>query len=375
MVLSAKHFLFGDFRLDVDERRLLRGTEPVDLNGRYFDALVLLVSEPGQLISKERFFDEVWSGVIVSDSALTQCIKEIRKQLGDDATNPRYLQTVPRYGYRFVAAVEKLLPEGSAQAAASTGPEERPAPAFEVAVPRPLDRAIREALAGTLGGGLAGLIGGLFYGLIMAGATGAAGVGTASTLAVFLSLGVFIGLAGGAGVSCGMALAAHYGQGRKGWIVAGAAFGGLLVGGVADLLGLDAFNLLFGRTLSGITGALEGALLGASLALGAILGGGIEAADRWRPALGAGVSGAVAGVLIPLAGGELFAGSLKNLAGAFSDSRLRMDALGNLFGDAQFGPFTLAMLGGLEALLFAIGVVGGCVIARRAQVHLPLSLR
>jgi len=44
MVLSAKHFRFGDFRLDVDERRLLRGTEPVDLSGRYFDALVLLVS-------------------------------------------------------------------------------------------------------------------------------------------------------------------------------------------------------------------------------------------------------------------------------------------------------------------------------------------
>jgi hypothetical protein len=147
------------------------------------------------------------------------------------------------------------------------------------------------------------------------------------------------------------------------------------VGGVADLLGADAFNLLFGRTLNGITGALEGAMLGASLALGALLGGGFDAADRWRPVLGAGVFGAVAGLLIPLAGGELFAGSLKNLVEAFSGSRLRMDALGELFGDAQFGPFTLAILGGIEALLSAICVVSGCVVARRSHVFRSAPLR
>lgn len=364
MVLSATHFRFGDFRLDATGRQLWRGSEPVDLNGRYFDALVLLVREHGQLIGKDRFFEEVWPGVIVSDSALTQCIKEIRKQLGDDAMDPRYVRTVPRHGYRFVAPVELITADpGALEIVPVSGP-------MEDAAARPghgpLDRSIRDGLAGTLGGGVAGLAGGLLYGLIMAGSSGPQGVGTASTVAVFLSLGVFLGLAGGFGVGCGMALAGLATTRRNAWVITGAAVGGLVVGGVADLLGLDAFNLLFGRSLAGITGAAEGALLGAALAVGAVVGGGPDARSAWRPVVGAGVAGAVAGVLIPLAGGELFAGSLKSLTDSFAGSRLRLDALGGLLGDADLGRTTQALLGGLEALLFAVCVVGALVLARRS---------
>lgn len=362
MVLSATHFRFGDFRLDATERRIWRGAEPVELNGRYFDALVLLLREHGQLVSKDRFFEEVWAGVIVSDSALTQCIKEIRKQLGDDAADPRFVQTVPRYGYRFVAKVE-------VEEAAGTGPSVQAEPADNSAGftrPRPLDRAIRDGLAGTFGGGAAGLFGGLLYGLVIA--TGSpAVVGTASTLAVFLSLGVFLGMAGGFGVSCGMAMVTLFRPQHKGLVIAGAALGGMLVGGVADLLGLDAFNLLFGRSLAGMTGAPEGALLGATLGAGAFLGGGLDAVRTWRPVVGAGLAAGIAGVCIPLAGGELFAGSLKNLTATFAGSRLHVDALGRVFGDAAFGTLTQALLGGVEALLFATCVVGGCVWARQAS--------
>lgn len=363
MVLSATHFRFGDFHLDVAGRRLWRGQEPVELSGRYFDALVLLLREPGQLIAKDRFFEEVWAGVIVSDSALTQCIKEIRKQLGDDAADPRYVQTVPRYGYRFVAPV--TVDDGAAGTHTTPLPTSVPQPA-----PRPhkLERALRDGLAGTFGGGVAGLLGGLLYGLVLAhGSTG--GVGTASTLAVFLSLGLFLGMAGGFGVSAGLALASLFRPAHKAWAIAGAAVGGMLVGAVADLLGLDAFNLLFGRSLAGITGAPEGALLGAALALGGLLGGGAEAPHSWRPVLGAGVVAGAAGVLIPLAGGQLFAGSLNSLAAAFADSRLQVHALGGLFGDAHFGTLTQALLGGLEALLFAVCVVGGRVLVH--QVRTP----
>lgn len=364
MVLSATHFRFGDFRLDATERQLWRGEERVELSGRYLDALVLLVREHGQLLSKERLFEEVWSGVIVSDSALTQCIKEIRKQLGDDAGEPRFVQTVPRYGYRFIGVVEVVeAPQATPESVGAA--EDRSA----IARPerRPLERAIREGLAGTLGGGVAGLVGGLFYGLVMATGAHQEGVGTTSTMAVLLSLGVFLGMAGGFGVSVGMSLAALYGKGRNHWIMIGAALGGALIGGVADVLGLDAFNLLFGRSVQGITGALEGALLGAALAGGAWLAGGMQAQPRWRPLLGAGMAGAVVGVLIPLAGGHLFAGSLKNLADAFAGSRLQLDALGGLFGDAQLGPTTQALLGGIEVLLFAICVVSGIVLAERAR--------
>lgn len=372
MVLNATHFRFDDFRVDVPGRQLWRGDRIIELNGRYFDALVLLLREHGELISKERFFEEVWRGVIVSDSALTQCIKDIRRQLGDDAAAPRYVQTVPRYGYRFVGKVDVWQPDAPshpvvsavAEAPAQAPPQQR----------KPLERAIREGIAGTLGGGVAGLVGGLFYGLVMASATSAEGVGTFSTMVVFLSLGVFIGMAGGFGVSCGIAAAGLWGK-KKGWIIVGAALGGMLVGGIGDLLGLDAFNLLFGRTLPGITGALEGALLGAMLAGGALLGGGFDAFPSWRPVVGAGVAGAVAGVLIPLAGGQLFAGSLKSLEASFATSRLRLDALGSLFGDAGMGTTTQALLGGVEALLFGICLVGGLVLARRVNAHSVLSLR
>ena len=59
-------------------------------------------------MSKDRFLDEVWRGVPVTDEALTQCIKTLRRQLGDDAASPRFIETVPKHGYRFIAPVERV---------------------------------------------------------------------------------------------------------------------------------------------------------------------------------------------------------------------------------------------------------------------------
>src|SRR4051795_7715970 len=101
----AERFAFEEFVLDPNDRHLRRGTDDVDLNGRYFDALALLVREAGKLISKDRFLEEVWRGVPVTDEALTQCVRTLRRQLGDDASRPRFIETVPKHGYRFVAPV------------------------------------------------------------------------------------------------------------------------------------------------------------------------------------------------------------------------------------------------------------------------------
>jgi DNA-binding winged helix-turn-helix (wHTH) protein len=98
-------FRFDRFSLEPDNRRLTRDGQAVELNARYLDALALLVREQGRLVSKERFLDEVWQGVPVTDEALTQCIRTLRKQLGDDASNPRFIETVPKHGYRFIAPV------------------------------------------------------------------------------------------------------------------------------------------------------------------------------------------------------------------------------------------------------------------------------
>ena len=124
-------FRFDRFLLDTDDRRLLRDDAPVELNARYLDALALLVREQGRLVSKDRFLDEVWRGVPVTAAALTQCVKTLRRQLGDDAARPRFIETVPKHGYRFIAPVEALeqqarvapgasVPATPAEAAAGT---------------------------------------------------------------------------------------------------------------------------------------------------------------------------------------------------------------------------------------------------------------
>ncbi len=377
---EAPRYRFDEFVLDVPDRQLWRSGTRIDLNARYLDALVLLVRERGRLVEKDRFFDEVWSDVVVSDSALTQCIKEIRKQLGDDASNPRYIQTVPSHGYRFIAAAEPLAtdrlrsdshPQGKSAGVPQAGVAIDP----QSEVGRIWHDSLYEWGAGTLGGGIAGLLGGLLYGFGLASAE--AGVGTLSTLLVLVSLNVLVGLTGGFGVSFGLAgagVAARFLPKmrvamRIALRVAGAAFGGLFVGALAKLLGVDAFNLLFGRAPAGITGGPEGAALGAALALGAHLGNRLGDrlgdATRWHAAAGAGVAGAVAGALIPLAGGRLMGGSLDLLTKSFAESRLQLDRFGPLFGELHFGHATQVALGGVEGFLFGSCVVGALALMGR----------
>src|SRR3954462_10826816 len=104
--MTAGTYHFDHFCLDTADRQLKSDGEPVELNARYFDALALMVREGGKLVSKDRFMDEVWRGIPVTDEALTQCIKTLRRQLGDDAASPRFIETVPKHGYRFIAPVD-----------------------------------------------------------------------------------------------------------------------------------------------------------------------------------------------------------------------------------------------------------------------------
>lgn len=379
----ALRYRFDEFVLDIPDRQLWRGDTRIDLNTRYLDALVLLVRESDRLVEKDRLFEEVWSDVVVSDSALTQCIKEIRRVLEDDASNPRFIQTVPRHGYRFIAKVRPDQraepasgvatdePRGQAQPEVPTQPDGRAQSGGRarpgtppVIRPTTWQNGLFELLAGTLGGGLAGLFGGLLYGFGIASAD--AGVGTLSTLLVVTSLCVLAGLIGGFGVSSGLATAGiasrFVPEARPFLRVIGAAAGGLFIGSLAKLLGVDAFNLLFGRAPAGITGGPEGAMLGAALIGGAWLGNRIGASSKrtsfWHAPLVAGLAGAFAGALIPLAGGRLMGGSLDLLARSFAESRLQLDAFGPMFGELGFGLATQIALGGIEGLLFGVCVVG-----------------
>jgi DNA-binding winged helix-turn-helix (wHTH) protein len=77
----------------------------VELSARYLDVLILLVKARGALVTKDRFMDEVWRGIPVTDEALTQAIRTLRRTLGDSAIAPRFIQTLPKHGYRFIAPI------------------------------------------------------------------------------------------------------------------------------------------------------------------------------------------------------------------------------------------------------------------------------
>src|SRR2546423_14922874 len=115
-------YRFDNFYLDGGNRRLLRDGQAVALNSKYLDVLLLLVSRCGQLVEKASIFEEIWSGVFVTDAALTQCIKDIRKQLGDDAADPRYIKTVPKHGYVFIGEVTALATDEARPATADGQP-------------------------------------------------------------------------------------------------------------------------------------------------------------------------------------------------------------------------------------------------------------
>ena len=260
--MTADSYRFGGFLLDVDDRRLLLDGAPVELNSRYLDALALLVGERGKLVPKQRFLDEVWRGVPVTDEALTQCIRTLRRQLGDDAADPRFIETVPKHGYRFIAPVD-----------AAGGRHGAGWQRFDWGEIRQLGLAV------AAGGGAAGVIGGLIYGFAAASSPGVAGI---SALLVMLAITALVGLLGGAGVGFGVAAAGRAPSPGWHWNLAGGAAGGMLVGAMVKLLGIDAFNLLFGRAPEGITGAAEGAVLGGAIGLGAWLAREARCAGPWR---------------------------------------------------------------------------------------------
>ena len=345
---------FDQFAFDPADRTLRRGGVAIALNARYLDALALLVREAGSLVTKQRFLDEVWRGVPVSDEALTQCIRTLRKELGDDAARPRIIETVPKHGYRFIATVEPLAERGGdVPTAAASEPG---------AATADLPRALWLAGAGTVGAGLAGLIGGVFYGAIAA-AQAPVGAGAVSALLVLVFVTLAMALIGGAGVSVAIAAATLVSHRTNAWSVLAAAVGGLLTGAVVRLVGLDAFNLLFGRAPVGMTGGAEGTLIGAAAGVGVWLARGGARARR-GVAVGA-LAGALAGALIPLLGGRLMGGSLALLAAQFPGSRLRLEAIGALFGEAGFGRAASVATSAAEAALFAACIVAAMAVAQR----------
>jgi DNA-binding winged helix-turn-helix (wHTH) protein len=99
---------FDVFRLEIDEQRLLRNGSVVHLAPKEFETLRLLIAHHGRLVSKQMLLDHVWTGTFVGDDAITQRICVLRKALGEHPERARFIETVPKRGYRFVAPVRAL---------------------------------------------------------------------------------------------------------------------------------------------------------------------------------------------------------------------------------------------------------------------------
>ncbi len=97
---------FGPYRLDVGNCQLWRGVQEVRLTGKAFAVLWYLVEHAGQLATKDDLFAAAWPETVVSEATLVSGIQELRQALRDDAKQPRYIETVHRRGYRWIAVVQ-----------------------------------------------------------------------------------------------------------------------------------------------------------------------------------------------------------------------------------------------------------------------------
>ena len=140
-------YRFNEFILSPRRRVLVRNGRELPLIPRYFDLLVFLVERRSEAVHRREIFERIWSDVIVSDSALSQAIRTIRRVLDDDSREPRFVRTVSRHGYRFVFVdVVEEEDEGDWQ-------NDRPATPVQPAAPEPapdpfeplLNRLTREA--------------------------------------------------------------------------------------------------------------------------------------------------------------------------------------------------------------------------------------
>jgi TolB-like protein len=110
---KEQSYTFGPFRIDPIERSLTRSGKNVPLTQKAFETLLMLVRHSGHLVKKEELMKVIWADTFVEESNLAQNIFKLRKVLREGGRRRRYIETVPRLGYRFIATVRELPDTGS----------------------------------------------------------------------------------------------------------------------------------------------------------------------------------------------------------------------------------------------------------------------
>jgi DNA-binding winged helix-turn-helix (wHTH) protein/predicted ATPase len=167
---------FGDFRLNLTSESLERDGVPVAVTPKAYGLLRHFLANAGRLLTKDDLLDAVWPDTAVSDAVLKVCVAELRKVLGDPVTSPRYVATVHRRGYRFIAPVE---------AAAAGAPITIASNGVRAAAPRrPPGLVGRTAPLALLGEALAGALTGTREVVFV---TGEAGIGKTTLVEAFVA--------------------------------------------------------------------------------------------------------------------------------------------------------------------------------------------
>lgn len=329
---------------------LLRLGDEVPLIPRYFDLLLLLIERRHDAVHRREIFDRVWTDETVSDSALSQAIRTIRRTLGDDSKEPRFIRTVSRHGYRFV--LPDVIEEDD-----DDSPVSRVAAPIARAVAPVSDRHWWDAARG---GALAGIAAGGLGGLILSAAPGSsAPLAIAPVLAV---IGGGCGAIGGMGIGAGLSIAEARGQAeRSGTLIAAAALGGGVVGVVVQWLARWSLASLLGLEVP-VGGGLEGVAIGGAAGVGYVLAAGGQTLRR--QVLVIAVLCGVAGLVLTLGGRPLVGGTIHAIAMATDGSRATLEPLGRLIGEPDFGPITRALIAFGEGATFGLGVAFGLLRRR-----------
>jgi len=168
MAAADSSIEFGPFRADMSAQCLRRGTTVMNLRPKTWGVLRYLIENPGRLVTKDELLAQVWLGTIVTEGTLTQSIRELRTVLDDDSKRPRFIATVHRRGYRFIAEI------GAASSASQPSTAVEP-PASTLFGREPQMAQLQEALTATLSGQRRSLF-----------ITGDAGIGKTTLLEAFL---------------------------------------------------------------------------------------------------------------------------------------------------------------------------------------------
>lgn len=120
--VKPSSYEFGPFRLDLSEHVLLLDGHPLPLTPKIFEVLRVLVQNAGHLVEKETLLKEVWPDSFVEEGALNRSISVLRKALGESAEAQKYIETVPKRGYRFIAPVTECF---QARSTSSVEPDDR----------------------------------------------------------------------------------------------------------------------------------------------------------------------------------------------------------------------------------------------------------